>query len=55
MIKDESWRFNGNERKYLDKVLKNGFGASESGSMNEKLQRKFAKIHNRKYAITAIM
>ena len=53
MIKDKSWRFNGNERKYLDEVLKNGFGASESGSMNEKLERKFAEIHNKKYAITA--
>ncbi len=53
MIKDKSWRFNGNERKYVDEVLKNGFGASESGSMNEKLERKFAEIHNKKFAIAA--
>jgi perosamine synthetase len=53
MIKDKSWRFNGNERKYLDEVLTSGFGASNDGTMNEQLERKFAKIHNRQYAITA--
>ena len=53
MIKDKGWRFLGNERKYLDEVLKNGFGASESGSMNEKLEKKFFEIHNKKFAITA--
>jgi len=53
MIKDKGWRFLGNERKYLDEILKNGFGASESGSMNEKLEKKFFEIHNKKFAITA--
>jgi len=53
MIKDKGWRFLGNERQYLDEVLKNGFGASESGSMNEKLEKKFSEIHNKKFAITA--
>jgi perosamine synthetase len=50
---DKSTRFEGNERKYLDEVLKNGFTASESGSMNERLEKKFAKLHNQKFAITA--
>jgi len=47
------WRFTGNERKYLDEVLQHGFRASESGSMNERLEKKFAQMHNKKFAITA--
>jgi perosamine synthetase len=50
---DKGWKFHGNERQYLDDVLNNGFGASESGSMNERLEHKFASIHNKKFAITA--
>lgn len=50
---DKGTRFEGNERKYLDDVLKNGFTASESGSMNERLEKKFAQLHNQKFAITA--
>ena len=53
MIKDRGWRFSGNERKYLDEVLRHGFRASESGSMNERLETKFAELHNKKFAITA--
>jgi len=50
---DKGWRFTGNERKYLDEVLKSGFGASETGTMNERLEKKFANTHNKKFAITA--
>jgi len=50
---DKGWKFTGNERKYLDQVLKNGFGASETGFMNERLEREFSKIHGKEYAITA--
>jgi len=53
MNTDKDWKFKGNERKYLDQVLKSGFGASETGSMNEMLENKFAKIHDQKFAITA--
>ena len=53
MKMNKGWRFNGNERKYLDEVLGNGFGATETGTMNEKLEKLFAKIHSQKYAITA--
>lgn len=53
MIKDKGWRFTGNERQYIDEVLKSGFGASETGTMNERLERIFAKTHGKKYAITA--
>jgi perosamine synthetase len=52
-MKNKGWRFSGNERKYLDDVLSHGFGASESGSMNEKLERKFSELHNKKFAIAA--
>lgn len=50
---NSGWRFNGNERKYLDEVLQHGFRASSSGSMNERLEKKFAEMHNKKFAITA--
>jgi len=53
MIKNKGWRFSGNEGKYLEEVLTSGFGASEAGTMNERLEKKFAEIHNKKFAITA--
>ena len=53
MNQNKGWRFTGNERKYIEEVLSSGFGASESGTMNERLERKFAEIHGLKYAITA--
>lgn len=49
----KGWRFEGNERTYLDKTLQSGFSAGSSGTMNEKLECAFAEKHNRKYAITA--
>ena len=52
-MKDKGWRFSGNERIYIDEVLRSGFGATESGSMNERLENKFAQMHNQKFAITA--
>ena len=52
-MKDKGWRFTGNERKYLDEVLSSGFGATESGSMNEQLEKKFAQMHGKKFAISA--
>ena len=53
MVDDKGWKFTGNERKYIEEVLRSGFGASESGTMNERLERKFAEIYGLKYAITA--
>lgn len=47
----KGWRFDGNERKYLSEVLSSGFGASESGSANEKLEVLFAQKHHQNYAI----
>ena len=53
MKKNKGWRFIGNESKYIKDVLESGFGASESGTMNERLEKKFAEIYNLKYAVTA--
>lgn len=50
---NKGWRFTGNERKYLDEVLASGFGANETGTMNERLERQFAELHGKKYTITA--
>ncbi len=50
---NKGWRFETNERKYLDEVLSSGFGAGESGTFNERLERVFADMHHQKYAITA--
>jgi len=52
-MNNKGWKFTGNERKYVNEVLESGFGASETGSMNERLEKKFAKIYDQKFAITA--
>lgn len=49
---DRSWRFKGNEKKYVQEVLDSGFVASTSGSMNTRLEEAFATRLNRKFAIT---
>lgn len=49
----KGWKFKGNENIYIKEVLESGFGASESGTMNERLEKKFSEIYNMKYAITA--
>ena len=53
MKQDKGWKFKGNEFEYIKQVLDSGFGASESGTMNERLERKFGEIHNLSYAVTA--
>lgn len=47
------WRFEGNERKYIDETLSSGFSAGSSGTMNERLEHAFAEKHRKRYAITA--
>lgn len=49
----KGWRFEGNERKYLDETLSSGFSAGASGTMNERLEQGFAEKHGQKFAITA--
>ena len=47
-----SWRFEGNERKYVEEVLSSGFASATSGNMNSNLEALFAKRHKKNYAIT---
>jgi len=49
---DLSWRFNNNERKYIEEVLSSGFASSTSGTMNTRLEEAFAKKHNKEFAIS---
>lgn len=50
---DKGWRFRGNELKYLEEVLGSGFTAGASGSMNQRLEEEFAKMHGQKFAVSA--
>ena len=49
----KGWKFKGKELKYIREVLSSDFKAKSSGTMNERLEIKFAKIHKQRYAITA--
>src|SRR3989344_5813439 len=48
-----SWRFTGNELKYVKEVLDSGFGASTTGNMNQRLERAFAARFGTKFAVTS--
>ncbi|MCP4613784.1 MAG: DegT/DnrJ/EryC1/StrS family aminotransferase [Planctomycetes bacterium] len=52
-MSNKGWRFENNERQYLDETLLSGFSAGSSGTMNERLEHEFAEKHNRRFAITA--
>jgi len=47
-----TWRFSGNELKYLREVIDSGFGSGTSGSMNNRFENAFAEQCGAKYAIT---
>ena len=49
----KGWKFKGKELSYIKEVLSSDFKAKSSGTMNERLEIKFAKIHNQHYAVTA--
>ena len=49
----KGWKFKGKELSYIREVLSTDFKAKSSGTMNERLEIKFAKIHNQHYAVTA--
>ena len=51
-MKNYNWKFLGNEKKYVDQVLINGFKASKDGTFSSKLEKLFSNIHNTKYAIS---
>lgn len=49
----KGWKFKGRELTYIKDILSSDFRADSSGTMNERLEIKFAKIHKQKYAVTA--
>ncbi len=46
-----SWRFEGNERKYLEEVLSSGFRAGADGAFTTRLEAAFSEKYNVKYSI----
>jgi len=51
-MENPAWRFNGNERKYLEEVLSTGFRAGADGAFTMRLEQFFAKVYNSKYGIS---
>ncbi len=51
-MSDMFWRFSGREEEYVREVLQSGFGSSTSGTMNQRLEREFAKRFGVGYAVT---
>lgn len=47
-----TWRFNGNEKKYLMEVISGDMISSTSGNMNQRFEQAFAKFTNTQFAIT---
>src|SRR3989344_1727209 len=48
-----SWRFTGNELKYVKQVLDSGFGSSSLGNMNQRFGEAFSKRFGVRYAVTS--
>ena len=48
-----AWRFEGNERRYLEEVLSAGFRAGADGSFSTRLEGIWADMHGAPYAIAA--
>ena len=51
MRKAKSWRFKGNELKYVKQVLDSGFKADADGAFTSRLENLFAKTYRQKFAI----
>ncbi len=47
-----TWRFQGNEFKYIKEVIKSGEGSGRFGNMNNRFEQAFAEKCGAKYAIT---
>lgn len=47
-----TWRFTGNELKYLREVIDSGFGSGTSGGMNNRFEQAFARAIGADWAIT---
>ena len=39
-----AWRFEGNERKYVEEVLSSGFTAGSDGAFTSRLENYFSKV-----------
>lgn len=50
-MQNPGWRFNGNERKYVEEVLSSGFRAGADGAFTARLERKFCEVYGAKYGI----
>ena len=50
-MNNPGWRFEGNERKYLEEVLATGFKAGADGAFTSRLEKFFAQTYGVKYAI----
>ena len=50
----KGWKFKGKELSYIKNILSSDFRADSSGTMKERLEVKFAKIHKQKYAPNGI-
>ena len=48
---NKSWRFDGNELKYISEVLDNGFRAGLDGAMTERVEALFAEKFNLPFAV----
>ena len=46
-----AWRFNGNERKYVEEVLSSGFRAGSDGAFTTRLESQFSKNYKVPYSI----
>jgi perosamine synthetase len=51
-MSNPAWRFEGNERKYLEEVLATGFRAGEDGAFTTRLEKSFANKYEVNYGIT---
>ena len=51
MAKELSWRFQGNELKYLEEVLALGFKAGSDGAFTTRFEKLFASVYGQKFAI----
>jgi perosamine synthetase len=47
-----AWRFEGNERKYLEEVLSTGFRAGADGAFTTRLEKYFSDVYKTSYGIT---
>jgi len=47
-----TWRFSGNESRYIDEVFASGEGSATSGDLNNRFEREFAKKIGAQYGVT---